>query len=373
MNESNKPRITVFIVILVIIAVIHLIVLAIIIPNKKSPVIENNNDNSSNKVAKQSNNVKGNNKSSSTLKKQVATNKSVNSNEVVPKTYKYKVASKNPNFGKKLDFSKARHGNLSAKEVPNCSSVRSGIIVDMNTRKVIWEKNSDSKVRIASMSKMMTLLLAFEEMEAKKDLSLKSVITIDKSVVKDVPRDGVLWLDAGEKFYFQDIITAAAVKSANDAAYVIAKVVSGNEKDFVRKMNRRAAQLALTSTRFANAHGLPNRKGVDTLGSAKDMVLLGERLFEYPVLMDIIKLPGATIREGNKKTVYRNTNTLMKNKKVSGIDGLKTGYTRAAGFCITFSVLRKGRRFIGCVTGLPNAKERNAFCANLIEWAYRYY
>ena len=377
MSESNKSRITFFIVILTVIAVIHLIILAIIIPNKKTET--DLEDNTKYKVESKKFDKVGTKKTpvaskeSNKSKSNTTKEKLAKLDNTSKKSYKYKVSSKSPNFGKKLDFSKARHGNLSAKEVPNCSSVRSGIIVDMDTRKVIWEKNSNSKVRIASMSKMMTLLLAFEHMEQKEDLSLNSIISIDKSVVANVPRDGVIWLDNGEKFPFKDIITAAAVKSANDAAYVISKVVANNEKDFVRKMNQRAAELALTSTRFVNSHGLPNRRGVDTLGSAKDMVLLGERLFEYPVLMDIIKLPGATIREGKKKTVYRNTNTLMKSKNISGIDGLKTGYTRAAGFCITFSVLRNGRRFIGCVTGLPSAKDRNTFCANLIEWAYRYY
>ena len=372
MDESNKSKMTVFAVILLVIAIIHLIVLAIIIPNKNTQnndtVVEKQLNNKS-KITK--NSIVANNKK---VAKEISTKeKSSTLKKTSKSSYKYKVLAKRPNFGKALDFSKARHGNLSAKEVPNCSSVRSGIIVDMDTRKVIWEKNSNAKVRIASMSKMMTLLLAFEHMEEKENLTLETIVNIDKSVVNNVPRDGVIWLAAGEKFPFKDIITAAAVKSANDAAYMIAKVVSGNEKDFVQKMNKRAAELALTSTRFANCHGLPNKRGVDTLGSAKDMVVLGERLFEYPVLMDIFKLPGATIREGKNKTVYRNTNTLMRVNKVQGMDGLKTGYTRAAGSCITFSVLRNGRRFIGCVTGFASAKDRNTFCANLIEWAYRYY
>ena len=99
------------------------------------------------------------------------------------------------------------------------------------------------------------------------------------------------------------------------------------------------------------------------------MVLLGERLLEYPQIMTYFVTPSTTIREGNKKTVIRNTNKLIY-KTYSSAEGMKTGFTRKAGFCLTFSVVRNGRRLMGCVTGFPTSRERDRFCKNLIDWAF---
>ena len=275
--------------------------------------------------------------------------------------------STNPNFGKAFNFSKALRDNSISKVVPGVEECASGIVVDMDSRKVLWEKKSNKQVSIASMTKMMTLLLVFEELERNPELSLDKEITITKTAM-NVPRTGVLWLSPGEKFKFSEIIRGAAIKSANDAAEMCAEITAGSVSEFINRMNKRSRELGLSAS-FTSTHGLPDKSGKAPSASAKDMVILGERLLEYPDLMSYFSIQQDSIREGEKKTIFVNTNRLI-NPHYPGVDGMKTGYTKAAGFCLTFSAVRDGRRIMGCVTGFKSAKDRDRFCRKLIDWAY---
>lgn len=286
----------------------------------------------------------------------------------VQKQYRYRVPSKNKLTGQPFRFLYTRRGTLPAHAVPGDTS-RSGILVDMDTRRVLWEKDSNKKVPIASMSKMMTLLLAMEHLENTPDLSLDSPIKISRDVLK-VPRTGVVWLDPRETFKYSELLMCAAVKSANDAASQLAITVSGSEQDFAAAMNKRAAELKMFNSNFINPHGLPDKKNhKDSVSTAHDMVILGEKLLEYPQLMEYFSTQQASIREGDNRTVIVNTNRLI-NPRYPGVDGMKTGFTKAAGFCLTFSAERNGRRIMGCVTGFATAKERDAFCRKLVDWAF---
>lgn len=282
---------------------------------------------------------------------------------------RYRQPSTNPAFGKPLDFSQARHGDLPSSLVPGSSGAVTGIVVDMNTRRVLWEKDSDKPVKLASMVKMMTMLLTFEELERNYSIDLSTPVRITQTA-RDVPRTGVLYLDPKETFPLSDLLKGTAIKSANDAATMIAEFIGGSVPAFVERMNQRAAELGLTATHFINPCGLTDPKRGDSVGSARDMVILGERLLEYPVLMEWLSTRAASIREGDKKTIFTNTNRLINPTRYPGVDGLKTGYFRAAGSCLTFSVLRNNRRIIGCVTGFKRSTDRDRFCRKLIDWAY---
>ena len=282
-------------------------------------------------------------------------------------TFRYRKPSENPFFGAALDFTHARHGDLPAKAVPGSNGAGTGIVVDMDTRKVLWEKNSQKPVPVASMVKMMTMLLAAEAMERTGKPTLDDKITITRTVMQ-VKRTGVLWLAPGEVFTMRELMLGIAVKSANDAATQIAEVVGGDVDSFVRTMNERAKELHLNSMHFYNPCGLPDKRGRNAMSSAADMVLLGERLLEYPFLIEMCSTLKGAIRDG--KTVFVNTNHLI-NPHYPGVDGLKTGYINQSGFCLTFSALRDGRRIIGCVTGFKNARDRDRFCRKLIDWAYQ--
>lgn len=280
--------------------------------------------------------------------------------------HRYRKPSTAPRFGAPLDFSGAIRGNLPGYLVPGSENAGTGIVVDMDTRKVLWEKKSRQPVPVASMVKMMTMLLAVEEMERNDRLTPDSRVTVTRCVMH-VKRTGVLWLAPGEVFTLRELMLGVAVKSANDAATQIAEVVSGNVDTFVELMNRRAAELNLRSLVFYNPCGLPDRRGRNALGSAADMVLLGERLLEYPLLIEMCSTLRGAIRDG--KTVFVNTNRLI-NPHYPGVDGLKTGFINRSGFCLTFSALRDGRRIMGCVTGFKTARDRDRFCRKLIDWAY---
>ena len=280
--------------------------------------------------------------------------------------FRYFVPSKNPLFGSPLDYSTALRGNIPAKTVPGSSGARSGIIVDMDSRRVLWEKNSSAPVPIASMAKMMTMLIVMEQLEKRPEIGINTPVPVTQTA-RNVPRTGVLFLAPGEKFTVQELMIATAVKSANDAATLLAEYFAGNVPGFVSLMNNKAASLRLRNTRFINPCGLPEGKN-NSLGSAADMVLLGEQLLQYPLLMQWCNIKSSSIRNG--KTIFVNTNKLV-NPRYPGVDGLKTGYIRAAGSCLTFSALRNGRRIIGCVTGFKSSRDRDRFCRRLLDWAYK--
>ncbi|MBQ9501156.1 MAG: D-alanyl-D-alanine carboxypeptidase [Lentisphaeria bacterium] len=289
----------------------------------------------------------------------------------VPQTrpqLRYRRPSTQPNFGKPLNHVYARRGEFPGHIVPGDAS-RTGILIDADTRKVLWEKECHKPVPVASMSKMMTLLLTMEHLDSRPELSLETPVQISKEVLRLPSREGIVWLDPRETFPISDLVKCAAIKSANDAALQLALTVSGSEAAFVEMMNRKAARLGMRHTKFVNAHGLPDKNRNQSLSSAHDMVLLGERMLEYPDLMKNFGTLSSSIREGDKKLILKNTNRLILQSYCSA-EGMKTGFTRKAGFCLTFSVRRNGRRVMGCVTGFPTARERDRFCKGIVEWAF---
>ena len=283
--------------------------------------------------------------------------------------WRFRKPSTNPRFGEALDFSRAIHGDKLPASVPGSSGARSGIVVDLDRRIVLWEKNCRRQVPVASMTKMMTMLLVMEMLEQNPKFSLDTRVLIGKQVMQ-VPRTGVLYLKPGESFTIRELLLGTAVKSANDAATQLAVLVSGDADVFIDKMNDRAAALKLKATKFYSPCGLPDRAKRNSISSAEDMVLLGERLLEYPLLLEMASTQQGSIREGARKTVFVNTNKLIA-PHYPGVDGLKTGYTSVARSCLTFSVLRDHRRIVGCVTGFPSARDRDRFCRKLIDWAYK--
>ncbi|MBQ7393228.1 MAG: D-alanyl-D-alanine carboxypeptidase [Lentisphaeria bacterium] len=273
-------------------------------------------------------------------------------------------------FGKPFSFRTAVRGNL--PKMPHGRLARSGFLVDLTTRNVLWCKDERRSVPVASMAKMMTLLTAFETLEKTPAWSLDMPVQISRATAR-AAREGIIWLDARETLPLRDLMKAAAIKSANDAAYQIAEVAgNGSVDNFIAQMNRRAASLQMPGTRFMNPHGLPNRDGSHSVSSAMGMVILGERLLEYPDLMEWVGTQRTFIERPmvkGGKTELRNTNRLVV-PRYPGVDGMKTGYTRAAGFCLTFSAVRDGRRLMGCVTGFPTAKERDIFARRLLDWGF---
>lgn len=256
-------------------------------------------------------------------------------------------------------------GAVSHIGLPKEAGCATGILVDPGTRKVLWAKHAEKSVPIASMTKMMTLLLA-EEAIAEGRIARTTVIPVSVEAYKI--GGSQVWLDPKESFPLGELLKAVAIKSANDAAYLVGERLGGGDvAAFVRRMNARARELGMTHTTFYDTHGLGDAQKRNNIASAHDMVLLGERLLAYPEAMRLAATRMDSFRGG--KTMLKNHNNLVF-QRVKGVDGLKTGYTNASGYCVTLSCERGGRRLLGCVTGFKSARDRDAFCKALLDWGY---
>lgn len=273
-------------------------------------------------------------------------------------------------IGKPFNYLCAVRGKL--PKMPGGSACGTGILVDLTTRNVLWAKDEKKSVPIASMAKMMTLLVAFDNLAQHPEWNLDMPVNISRATTR-AAREGTIWLDVHETLPLRSLMQAVAIKSANDAAYQVAETTSGGDVEkFIAQMNACAAALRMEGTNFVNPHGLPNRDGRHSTSSAEGMVLLGERLLEYPDIMTWVGtqqmfIDRPLVKGG--KTDLKNTNHLVV-PRYPGVDGMKTGYTRAAQFCLTFTAIRNGRRLMGCVTGFPTAKERDIFARRMLDWGY---
>ncbi len=346
MNETNRARIRLTLILLPVIALIHLLIFLLIASGGKD-------DNA------------GGGQTAKTVPAQNSRGEAAPP-PALPST-KYYRKSENPNFGKDFDYSNALTGDLAG--LPLCKAGRSGILVDLDTRKVLWAKEPQKKAAIASLTKMMTVLLAFEELERRPELGLNTQVVVSKGCTQ-VPRTGVLGWKKGERTTLGELIMTSAVKSANDSAYMLGEYFGGGSVEaFVERMNKRAGELGMKNTTFRNMHGLPSGGGrPDTVSSAEDMIILGERLLEYPDYLKYSSMQQGAANGGKIKFV--NTNTLVR-KKCAGVDGLKTGFTNKAGFCIVVSCLRNGKRLMLCLMGFPSgSKSRDILAEQLLNFGY---
>ena len=280
----------------------------------------------------------------------------------------YKVASKNPRFGKLFDYRKAIWDNKLS--LAGCKQAYTGILVDLDSHKVLWAKYPRKAVPIASMTKMMTLLLAFEALDSRSDLDLETALP----VTPDAAGMGgsQVYLDVKEIHPFGELLKTMAIKSANDSAYLVGEYIGGNSMaHFISAMNKRAYKLRMPSTKFVNAHGLPGNNQDNSVSSPEGLAILAEQLLQYPLLLRWTSTKQDYFRPEGDKSRQMLTNTNRLTGTCSGVDGLKTGYTRAAGFCVTATCLRGGKRLVAVVSGFKSSKARNAFVSKLFNWGYR--
>ncbi len=223
------------------------------------------------------------------------------------------------------------------------------MVIDGNTGKVLHAADADAPRRPASLTKMMTLYLVFEEMKAGR-LTMASRITMTAEAANAQPSK--LGLDPGEDLSLADAIKALITKSANDVAIAVAQHIAGSEAAFARRMTDRARDLGMRATTFRNASGLPNP---DQITTARDMLTLALHLNDdFPDEFRLFSLRAFSYRG---KT-HRNHNTLM--SSFEGMDGIKTGYTSASGFNVVTSVHYKGLHLVGVVFGGSSAASRNS-------------
>lgn len=245
---------------------------------------------------------------------------------------------------------------LSARAAPYAA-----MVMDARTGKVLHSSNADTRLHPASLTKMMTLYIAFEAVE-RGEISLDTMVKISRNAAAEPPSK--LGLAAGQRIALRYLIRAAAVKSANDAATAIGEAISGSEAAFARRMNRTAKSMGMTRTTFKNGHGL-TREG--HLSTARDMTILGRHmLYDYPQYYNLFSRIST---HAGLRTV-NNTNRKFLNA-YRGADGIKTGYTRKAGFNLVASAERGNERIIATVFGGRSTATRNAKVAELLDLGFR--
>jgi len=232
----------------------------------------------------------------------------------------------------------------------------SAITVDASTGKIIYSKNIDSKRYPASLTKVMTLYLMFQEIEAGR-MSFSTPMKVSKLAAAQQPSK--LGLRVGSTITARDAMFALITKSANDAAMVVAEHIGGSKNGFAERMTRQARAMGMTRTKFTNPNGLPDKRQVTT---ARDMATLGLRIQrDFPKYYK--HFATRSFKYGKRK--YRNHNRLL--GKLKGVDGIKTGYTRASGFNLLSSRTLGTRSLVAVVIGGRSGRSRNAFMTKILK------
>ncbi|MFC0188391.1 D-alanyl-D-alanine carboxypeptidase family protein [Fictibacillus aquaticus] len=255
---------------------------------------------------------------------------------------------------------------MAAERLTLAEKASSAVLIERDTGSVLFEKKSHSKLPPASMTKIMTMLLI---MEAIDDGKIKWNDKIRVSEHAASLGGSQIFLEPNEEMTVDDMVRGIAIGSANDASTAMAEHIAGSEEAFVDLMNKKAAQLGLKDTFFKNPTGLP-AKGHYT--SAFDMAVMARELLKHEEITKFTGLYEDYLREetGNKFWLV-NTNRLV--KFYPGVDGLKTGFTNEAKYCLTATAQKNGMRVIAVVMGAPSPKERNAQVTSLLDYAYAQY
>ena len=246
---------------------------------------------------------------------------------------------------------------------PNASKA---ILMDYDTGEILYEKNKDKKTSIASLTKMMGLILIFEKIE-NGSLKQDEILTTSKNA-KEMGGTQI-WLEEGEKISVKDLIKGITMASANDAMVLMAERVSGTEQEFVKEMNKKAKELNLKNTNFVNSTGLDEEGNYST---AYDTAIIAKELIKHKKVLNYTKEYESYIRENtDNKTWIVNTNKLVKFYK--GVDGLKTGYTEQAGSSLAVTAKQNGLRLIAISLGYNNTKTRNSETIAMLDYGFHQY
>ena len=242
------------------------------------------------------------------------------------------------------------------------TSAKHAFLIDFDTNQVLFEKNSDVLMPPASMSKIMTAYLAFEEIKSGR-LKLEDKILISENAWRK--RGSKMFVEINDEVAVSDILRGIIVQSGNDAAIALAEHLQGSEAAFADKMTKKARDLGLKKAKFKNATGWPDEEHKIT---ARELALLAKlTIMNFPDLYSIYAEKSYTfnnIKQGNRNPLLYDG---------SGSDGLKTGHTKAAGYGLTASVSKAGRRLVMVLNGMKSSRERKREAKKLIEWGFREY
>lgn len=253
-------------------------------------------------------------------------------------------------------------GNINALELAKNST--SAIVIESSTGKILYEKNKDEKRSPASMTKIMTLLLIMEKLD-KGDIKLDDKVYISSNASS--MGGSQIYVEENGYYSVEELIKGIAIASANDASVAMAEYIGGSEENFVKLMNDKAKSLGLTKTVFKNSHGLDEEGHYTT---AYELSLIARELINnYPSILKYTSTyEDYLTKNDNSKFWLVNTNKLIRFYK--GVDGLKTGYTKNAGYCLTSTIEKNGMRIISVVMDSKSNENRSSDTVSLIEYSF---
>lgn len=242
-------------------------------------------------------------------------------------------------------------------------NARSAVVMDYATGKVLFEKDAHEELPMASITKVMTLLLI---MEAVDDGKLKLDDKIKTSDYAASMGGSQVFLEPGETMTAKDMLKGISIASANDASVAMAEHLYGSEEAFVAKMNERAKELGMDDTHFSNCNGLPT---ANHYSSAHDIAIMSRELLKHEEITGYTSVYSDYLRKDSEHPLWLvNTNKLV--RFYDGADGLKTGYTAEAKYCLSATAKREGFRVIAVVMGEPKSTTRNAEVSQLFNWSF---
>lgn len=240
---------------------------------------------------------------------------------------------------------------------------KSAILIERDTGELLFDKNAQEKLPPASMTKIMTLLLIMEALD-KNELDLDEKVRISERAAS--MGGSQIFLGEGEEMTVNDLLKGIAIASGNDASVALAERIAGSEEAFVKRMNDKVKELKLKNTHFQNSSGLP---ATDHYSTSYDMAMIAKELLRYEKITEYTSIYDDYLRKGEKNEFWLvNTNKLI--KFYPGVDGLKTGFTNEAKYCLTATAKKNDMRVIAVVMGVETVKERNAAISQMLDYAF---
>lgn len=244
--------------------------------------------------------------------------------------------------------------------------VKSAILIEQDTGQILFDKNAHEKLPPASMVKIMTLLLTMEEID-KGTLKFDEIVRVSERAAS--MGGSQVFLDAGEEISVEDLVKSVAIASGNDASVALAERIAGSEEAFVEKMNDKVQELNLENTKFQNSSGLPAKEQYST---AYDMAKLSQELLKYETITNYTSIYEDYLRKGQENEFWLvNTNKLV--RFYDGVDGLKTGYTSEAKYCLAATAKKDDMRVIAVAMGADTVKKRNATISQMLDYSFNHY
>ncbi|SIS62503.1 D-alanyl-D-alanine carboxypeptidase family protein [Alicyclobacillus vulcanalis] len=264
----------------------------------------------------------------------------------------------------------AAHGSESSpapvSSVDLAKQAKSAVLMDFATGKVLYAKNAHERLPMASITKIMTLLLIFEALDSGK---LKWTDRVQASERAASMGGSQIFLEPNETMTVRDLVKGIAIASANDACVAMAEHLDGSEEAFVARMNQRAKELGMSDTHFSNCNGLP---APNHYSSAHDIAVMSRALLMHPEITQFTSVYSDYLRKDTDHPLWLvNTNKLV--RFYDGVDGLKTGYTQEAKYCLSATAKRDGFRVIAVVMGEPKPTVRNAEVSGMLNYAFAHY